>query len=485
MKKPKPSQVPANDRWRDRYIKTVLLPAGSIQPHPRNPKIHGDAQIAALGGVLNEVGKLDSLKAYESATAGGKLVFWDGHARAGLDPDEKWRVDIYDIDDAEAEIALATFDPVGYLAQIHAENMAQIMAGIDTGNAELVQFLANQAASIENLQKSADPNKARPATLLDRFVVPPFTVLDARQGYWQKRKDQWLAHGIKSEIGRDELATFGDKVSDKSLNHYRNKKKGAAAVKPDPAGDATEPTQGTSIFDPVLCEIIYRWFSPTGSAVFDPFAGGSVRGIVASMLDRKYTGIDLRPEQIKANNDQAGEICRGAHNPPRWIIGDARNSIKLGKGAYDLIFTCPPYGDLERYSDDPFDLSTLNYRDFVAAFRNIVAQSIGLLRPNRFAAIVVGDFRDKKTGLYQNFVSDTIDAFNTAGARLYNEAILVTAIGSLPIRIRRQFETSRKLGKTHQNVLIFVKGDARKATEYCGKIEIHDPSGDSEQIPNE
>ena len=39
-------------------------------------------------------------------------------------------------------------------------------------------------------------------TLAERFGVPPFSVLDARQGYWQDRKKAWLALGIKSELGR-------------------------------------------------------------------------------------------------------------------------------------------------------------------------------------------------------------------------------------------------------------------------------------------
>ncbi len=41
-------------------------------------------------------------------------------------------------------------------------------------------------------------------TLADRFLVPPFSVLDARQGYWQDRKRAWLALGIQSELGRGE-----------------------------------------------------------------------------------------------------------------------------------------------------------------------------------------------------------------------------------------------------------------------------------------
>ena len=47
-------------------------------------------------------------------------------------------------------------------------------------------------------------NEDTPAkvTLADRFLIPPFSVLDARQGYWQDRKRAWLALGIESELGR-------------------------------------------------------------------------------------------------------------------------------------------------------------------------------------------------------------------------------------------------------------------------------------------
>ncbi len=44
-------------------------------------------------------------------------------------------------------------------------------------------------------------------TLADRFLVPPFSVLEARAGYWQERKNQWLALGIRGEVGRGERLT--------------------------------------------------------------------------------------------------------------------------------------------------------------------------------------------------------------------------------------------------------------------------------------
>lgn len=240
----------------------------------------------------------------------------------------------------------------------------------------------------------------------------------------------------------------------------------AAAVSPD-----AEMT-GTSIFDPVLCEIAYRWFCPPDGQILDPFAGGSVRGIVASKLGRRYCGIDLSARQIEANRAQAEAICD--EPKPLWHVGDSTTLDTLVPDvAADFVFSCPPYADLERYSDDPADLSTMAYEDFLVAYRTIIAKACALLRPDRFACFVVGDVRDK-AGLYYGFPGHTVDAFAAAGLRLYNEAVLLTAIGSLPIRVGKQFSSARKLGKTHQNILVFCKGDPRAATAACGSVEIDD-----------
>jgi hypothetical protein len=444
---------------------------------------------------------------------------------------------------------------------------------------------------------------------------------------------------------------------------------------------AAQPESGTSIFDPVICELTYRWFCPDGGSILDPFAGGSVRGIVASVLGRSYTGIDLRHDQIAANAAQwsvirdkelepdsvevkvsaassrlpfngcepdyirnvckagcefsstreegilvtihpseeprikalggkvenglllpvLGDTPRGVRNrcsfqeangsglctlhftpdkpfgciaspftlnsngtlivrhryislkcyndgrklpayvafrasldlifgreeshricahleagggdltarmpavnyhklidndeikhgelsgdsvppqqsdrpPPRWLVGDARDVAMLAPGGYDLVFSCPPYADLERYSDNPRDLSTMDYPAFLDAYRAIIAACVGMLRPDRFAVFVVGDIRDKK-GFYRNFPGDTVAAFEDAGATLYNEAVLITAVGSLPIRVGKQFSSYRKLGKTHQNVLCFFKGDPRRIPDVLGEVKEYEPEG--------
>jgi DNA modification methylase len=269
-----------------------------------------------------------------------------------------------------------------------------------------------------------------------KFIVPPFSVLSARDGEWQDRKRAWASLGIKGEVGRaDNLIKYSETTS------LGNK--------------------DTSIFDPVICELAYSWFTAIGHQVIDPFAGGSVRGIVAGLLGRKYQGHELRGEQVAANLDQCAEIAPDA--AIAYVTGDSAKTLPDAPEC-DFVFSCPPYGDLEVYSDNADDLSAMSHDAFLAAYRDIIAKACAKLRNNRFACFVVGDFRDKR-GNYRNFVSDTIQAFLDAGMNYYNEAILVTSVGSASMRVTKQFHAGRKFAKTHQNVLVFVKGDGKKATE--------------------
>jgi hypothetical protein len=261
---------------------------------------------------------------------------------------------------------------------------------------------------------------------------------------------------------------FSQKMAARSMNTQDWVKEKIEAGEID--GGLAAGHGGTSIFDPVLCELAYRWFCPPGGLVYDPFAGGSVRGIVAAKLGRRYFGIDLRPEQIEANRLQAERICRDCEHQPEWLEGDSAEGSWTEERS-DFLFSCPPYGDLEVYSDDPRDISTMPYEAFLGALRLAIRNGARLLKDDRFACFVVGDFRDRKTGAYRGFIGDVIQGFEQAGLLLYNEAILVTAAGSLPIRVRKQFESARKLGKTHQNVLVFLKGDPKKASAAIGQVE--------------
>lgn len=290
---------------------------------------------------------------------------------------------------------------------------------------------------LENEGEGKYDGTGNQGSLAEDFIIPPFSILDARAGYWQERKRAWKALGLKSDVGRDE-ALLGQGLNDL-----------AKATGMD--------LTGTSIFDPVLCEIMYQWFNVKGGNVFDPFAGGSVRGIIAEYSGFKYMGIDLRQEQIDANNANAAELGLA----PTWYCDDSLNADKYVKdSSVDMVFSCPPYADLEQYSDDPRDISTMKYADFLDVYGKIINIALRKLKDNRFAIFVVGDVRDKN-GMYRDFISDTKKIFINAGVNLYNEFILVEQLATAALRARKQFNSGRKATKCHQNVLVFFKGNPK------------------------
>ena len=275
--------------------------------------------------------------------------------------------------------------------------------------------------------------------LREKFIEPPFSVLDTKNGNWQNRKRKWKELGIKSEVGRDAVIFHCGTDDYRAISQKENYNNRA---------------EYTSIFDPVVCELIYKWFCPENGSILDPFAGGSVRGIVANYLGYKYTGIDIREEQIASDKEQAMEIC--PENPPIYYCGDSNKTLDLIDRSFDLVFSCPPYADLEVYSDIEGDISNMPYADFLTAYRSIILKSCKLLKKNGFACFVVGEVRDKK-GNYIGFVPDTIKAFTDCGLLFYNEAILLQPIASASLRAAKYMESSKKLCKVHQNVLIFKK----------------------------
>lgn len=272
--------------------------------------------------------------------------------------------------------------------------------------------------------------------LMRAFGVPPFSILSARDGAWQKRKDWWRSVGVAGEVGRDSPAI--NMALDGSTTRY------------------------TSVFDCALVETVVGWFSAVDDVVIDPFAGGPPRGVVAASMGRNYHGIDLRQEQVTANEACLAGMRIEIPGSATWRVGDSASEARSLPEA-DMLITCPPYGDLEVYSDDPRDLSAMDSHAFAFAYKRAILGSLSRLKDNRFAVIVVGDYR-AKGGALSNFPSLTISAAMDAGAFLYNDFVLATMPGSAAMRAQSQFTHSRKMVRTHQNVLVFVKGDPVAAT---------------------
>lgn len=472
---PKPRNTrPAarRERRRTRQLATgdrrvVYLPIDDIIGAERNPKRHDTTSInrslAAFG--LGELPLLDERT--------GRLVAGHGRineiramrdggqtAPAGIHvtDDGTWTVPVIggwaSRSDDDAAAYLVASNHLSTLGGWDDRELTDLLDELrDAGLAELTGFdddaIDDLANTLTDEEASGEPASSRGSgALTTRFGVPPFTVFDARQGYWQERKKAWLGLGIASHEGRG-ADLLGGFASD-SLTRLSGG---------DP--ENLPAYAGTSVFDPVLCEILIAWYSKPGQRVLDPFAGGSVRGLVSSRLERHYTGVDLRAEQIDANNRQAAEVAAGAACPPTWIVGDSRNLGDLvpGDEVFDMMLTCPPYADLEVYSDDPRDLSRADgYDGFLAGYRECLTAATNRMAGDAFAAIVTGAVRDKR-GVVRDLPSDTTVIMEGLGWVLYQDAVLVTQAATAALRAGRQFGALRKLTRTHQMVGVYHRGD--------------------------
>jgi hypothetical protein len=62
-----------------------------------------------------------------------------------------------------------------------------------------------------------------PVSLVERFLVPPFSVLDTQQGYWQERKRAWHALGIDSQETREDIELIAKSGQGPGIYMLRNK----------------------------------------------------------------------------------------------------------------------------------------------------------------------------------------------------------------------------------------------------------------------
>lgn len=194
---------------RDRIRELRRVRVGDLVPNPKNWREHPEEQRAALRSQLSDIGYADAPLCRELPD--GRLMLIDGHLRQEeTPPDTVVPVLIIDCDEAEADRLLATLDPLAGMARTNEAKLSELLASLGESAKTITELMR---PVVEQPPELAEDTPTLPPAnkLMDKFVVPPFSVLDARQGYWQERKRAWLSLGIQSEVGRgDNLLQFSE-----------------------------------------------------------------------------------------------------------------------------------------------------------------------------------------------------------------------------------------------------------------------------------
>lgn len=407
---------------------------GQFRENPENPSKATEEQLERLAGKLKRVplGLTAMRIAYVTDDPGGGKMVISGNKRLrvlkkaygedGEVPDE-WFQDVTDMSPAErhefivtANVSDGDWDLEKLSEQYDKSELKELM------DASTVDQLLEDFGEGEGSKRLASPGG-----LAKKYIVPPFSVLRVQSGGWMERKRAWKE--LINDNGESREEVLGDNELMTSING------------------------GTSILDPVLAEVMLKWYCPDGGSTFDCFAGDSIFGYVAAKTGHDFTGIELRQEQADLNNSRTEGMTT------RYYCDDGQNVLDhVEENSKDFFFSCPPYYDLEVYSDLENDASNQpTYEDFLKILENAFTRSMKCLKNNRFAVIVVGDVRDDK-GFYYDFPGDIKRIFRKAGLHLYNELILADALGTAMMRANVQMR-NRKTVKVHQNVIVFYKGD--------------------------
>lgn len=168
--------------------------------------------------------------------------------------------------------------------------------------------------------------------------------------------------------------------------------------------------RGVSNFKPAIANYIYKNYCHTGGNALDPCSGFSGRLVGAISANKKinYTGIDPEPKTAIGNMQCASFFKEHYNFGFSFHLGCAEEEmLKMQKDYYDLIFTSPPYFNIENYSNSPcqshhkFDSYSMWKSNFL---ETIITESKRILKQDGYFII--------NTKNYDNFpIADDLFSF--------------------------------------------------------------------------
>lgn len=205
-----------------------------------------------------------------------------------------------------------------------------------------------------------------------------------------------------------------------------------------------------SVFNPQLAQMILAAYAPMNGKIYDPFGGGGTRGYIATKMGYDYTGVEIRKEEYNRVLAQMKEWNLNF----KFILAD---SVKYRPNeSFDFIYTCPPYYDLEVYSDMEEDLSNApSYIEYLNMLQKVLKNCYDVLKKDSFAVFVVGNFRNKK-GELEHLNGNLITKAKEVGFKLWDELIWMGASNVALTRCGK-FEKNRKSVRMHEYIIILKK----------------------------
>jgi len=234
-------------------------------------------------------------------------------------------------------------------------------------------------------------------------------------------------------------------------------------------GEATTRRSGNTVVLPNLkfsrfntetAKCVYRYWSERNDLVLDPFSGRSTRAVMAIKENRRYVGYDVSTLacNMMLSNETITESVKIGNC--EIINGDGCKLANTLDNSIDLVFTCPPYWNQEKYESVDGQLSDCRtYEDFLSSMRECFDNCHRVLKLDKYCIVVIGDIRRDKAILPLH--KDFIELGMLVGFKLHDVVIEQIRTPHAFWRVRENYRCGFT-AKAHQYILVFKKKECHE-----------------------
>ena len=339
----------------------------------------------------------------------------DGHLRAETTPDADVPVLVLDIDEAEADLMLATLDPLAAMAGRDEERLDELLANLENDNESIASLLAG----------------------LTEFEQP--------QEFWNP-PDNTVQGTAQDTVGYD--------LSSVWLRGGRGETRLADFILPLPIKQSGKVAFDAKFSRSPLEEMEYivRTYMRSGDTFLEVCAGWFTFSTAAALWGYSGEGVDIWDTSLTFGRKQRAML------PPeagtfKVVEADAR-SLPYSDGSFDFIYCNPPFYQLETYSNDQRDLSAdQTIEGWLGRSGDMMEEMVRVAADDALIVTVMADFR--QDGSLVPLHSLWIAEAERRGLVLHD--IVVQHLISQQLRIWRHSYDARRTAKAHEYVITFKK----------------------------
>ena len=211
-----------------------------------------------------------------------------------------------------------------------------------------------------------------------------------------------------------------------------------------------------SKFNSEYAKRIIEMWSKEDDVIVDPFAGRSSRPLVSTLMGRNYVGFDVINDNLIEAKEQYETLGKERKLGKLSLINASSETIDnhLPDDVADMIMTCPPYFNIEKYDSADGQLTDIKkYEDFLRIYKTILEKSIKILKPGCFFVVVLANFRID--GKLYDFCGDTKDILKKH--LTFHDEIILEMSPAKRHPLYTQAITNLNCLKTHEYCLVFRK----------------------------